>query len=362
MTTIADYFDVVVIGGGPAGCVTAMLLARSGLSVAVLDRSQTGRFCIGETLSPQASRLIANLELCEEFEAQRHRPSPGIVSVWGDKEPLATDFLFSPDGCGWHIDRPKFNTMLLEAATRAGAAFFGEVNVAECVKEGERWRLSLSHKCLSYTLNCRFVVDASGRCSAGAFGFSKRVVRDRLVAVAGLSAPARAASPSDYTLVEAVDEGWFYSALLPCGDYILAYMTDADLYAAARHRSSSFLENQLSKAPHTRERIERVPAMVALCSAITTLRTTVAQHDWIAVGDAARSYDPLSGLGLWTALKTASEAAPLIVALLEGNLTCANEYESANRKAFAQYLKAHRIYYGRERRWHQSKFWARRRE
>ena len=360
MTAMPDCCHVVVMGGGPAGCVTAMLLARAGCSVVVVDKCRTGGFCVGETLSPKASRIIANLGLSEAFRAQGHRASPGIVSVWGDAEPLATDFLFSPWGCGWHIDRSKFNAMLLEAAINAGAAFSGETEVTACVEEHHGWYLSLARQNLSRTLKCSLVVDARGRCSPAVFGFPRGTKMDRLVAVAGLSAPAPGTCLSDYTLVEAVDEGWFYSAMLPRGDYIVAYMTDADLYAAGRQRSNAFLADQISKAPHTQERIDRVPAALTLYSAITTLRDTVIRRNWIAVGDAARSYDPLSGLGLWTAMKTASDAAPVIMAMLDGNLTDAIEYESANREAFALYLKAYRTHYGRERRWPQSKFWARR--
>ncbi len=112
-----ERFDVAVMGAGPAGSVTAMLLARSGLSAALLDKSRSGKFNIGETLPPQASRLLAELELSEAFQAQAHRPSPGIVSVWGSAEPKTTDFLFSPYGNGWHIDRPKFNALLVAGAT-----------------------------------------------------------------------------------------------------------------------------------------------------------------------------------------------------------------------------------------------------
>jgi flavin-dependent dehydrogenase len=357
---MSNRFDIVVIGAGPAGCVTAMLLARSGCSVAIVDRPPTGRFRIGETLPPQASRLLADLDLTQTFLAQQHRPSPGLVSVWGSAEPSANDFLFSPHGCGWHIDRPKFNAMLLEAATIAGAAFFAEARIAQCMEEHDGWCICVSREDHPRTLKCRFIVDASGRRSAGAFGFPPRIVLDRLIAIAGLAHPARSAHVSDYTLVEAVEDGWFYTALLPCGDYILAYLTDADIYAAGRQRSISFLENQLSNAPHTRERVEQLPPNVALFSAITTFRNTVLRRNWIAVGDAARSYDPLSGLGLWTAMKTASEAAPVIIRLLEGEVTAGIDYELANRQAFAQYRKARRTYYGLERRWPQSEFWLRR--
>jgi flavin-dependent dehydrogenase len=355
-------FDVVVIGGGPAGSIVAMLLARRGCSVAFVDKSRSGRLCVGETLPPQASRVIAELGLSEAFWAQEHRPAPGILSAWGSLELRANDFLFSPYGNGWHINRPKFNAMLVEAAARAGALFFGETGIEECTEDDEGWSIRASQDDIHLTLKCRFVVDASGRRPAAAFGLSRRIVFDRLIAVAGLCPPARGACPSDYTLVESVDEGWFYSALLPCGEYILTYMTDGDLYAAGRKRSSSFFENQLAKAPQTAGRTQPVLATVGLFCAVSSVRDTVARANWLAVGDAARSYDPLCGLGLWTAMSMAAEAAPVISDLLGGNASSLLDYERANHRAFAQYRKAYQAYYSQERRWPESPFWLRRQQ
>jgi flavin-dependent dehydrogenase len=360
MAAVPDRFDVVVIGGGPAGSITAMLLARSGCSVAIVDQPRGGGMSIGETLPPQASKLITALGLSGKFQAQGHRPSPGIVSVWGSAEPWANDFLYSIHGNGWHIDRRKFNAMLTEEATGAGAVFFEAAEIEDCAQDDRGWCLRVSRSGAPHALTCRFAVDARGRCPAGAFGPSRRTVFDRLVAVAALCPPAPHHSPSDYTFIEAVDEGWFYSALLPSSEYIVAYMTDGDIYAAARSRNPAYLENQLAKAPNTRERIAGALPNFRSFSAVTSPRASVAQPTWLAVGDAARSYDPLSGLGLYTAMSMASEAAPIVMELLEGNKKRIADSEHSNREAFAQYQQVRQDYYAKERRWPNSDFWCRR--
>src|SRR4051794_39221405 len=112
-------FDIVVIGAGPAGSLTAMLLAREGGRVALFDGKPSAIFSIGETLPPQVSQLLADLGLFERFYTQGHRRSPGIVSAWGTAEPLTADYLFSTNGDGWHIDRAAFNQLLKEAAIDA---------------------------------------------------------------------------------------------------------------------------------------------------------------------------------------------------------------------------------------------------
>jgi flavin-dependent dehydrogenase len=274
---------------------------------------------------------------------------------------MVNDFLFGPYGKGWHIDRAQFNMLVAAAAQRAGTVFFNELRIGQCTSDRLGWTIAASHKDSSCALRCRFLVDATGRSPTGRFGFPKRTVFDRLIAIAGLSPPRAASWASEYTLVEAVEQGWFYSALLPCGEYILAYMTDADLYAAGRQHSTSYLEEQFARAPYTRERIACFPQSVAFFSAVTAVRESLIRDNWLAVGDAARSYDPLSGVGLLTAMSMASEAAPVIMRALDGDCAVAFDYERANGAAFDQYREARLSYYGLEARWPESEFWMRRR-
>jgi flavin-dependent dehydrogenase len=355
----ACAFDVIVLGGGPAGCVTAMLLARRGFAVAVVDRPASRPFAIGETLPPQASRLLAELDLTDRFRLLSSLPSSGIISVWGNDTPEVNDFIFSVQGNGWHIDRSAFNRMLAETADDAGATFFHNARISACKDNESGWCAAISTSEGPHTLQCRFVVDARGRGARGSFGFPGRIVFDSLIAVAGLAPPRRFAVASDFTLIEAVDQGWFYSVFLPCGQYMMAFMTDTDLYASGRARSKDFVTIQLANAPRTLERIEAAPESIAVFSAVTSIRETASRPNWLAVGDAAVSHDPLSGQGLLGAMKMARRAvSPIAIAL--GGRDVSGAYENDNRNAFAHYLHAYKTYYGSERRWPESPFWRRR--
>src|SRR5207249_2854546 len=152
--------------------------------------------------------------------------------------------------------------------------------------------------------------DATGRASTCRFGFPRRTVFDRLVAAARHAPAEQDRGMSDHTLVGAVDSGRVYSALLPSGGFMLVFFKDADLYSAGRASSLSFLSDQLGKAPLTLERIASIPASMAVCPALTSIReSVVVRSNWVATGDAARSYDPLCGLGLTSAMNTAIRAA-----------------------------------------------------
>jgi flavin-dependent dehydrogenase len=343
-------FDAVVIGGGPAGSVTAMLLARRGVNVAVFDRAHPGEFCVGETLPPRATDVLERLGLLPAFQQQHHYPSHGIISVWGRDGSATTDFLANTQSNGWHLDRPAFNSMLLAAAEQSGARVYRDYAIKECTEDDRGWQIDRS-------FHARVIVDAGGR-RPNDLGFPRRMVLDRLIAAAGL-APSRG-EVSPYTLVEAIDEGWFYSAMLPRGEYIVAYLTDGDLYAAGSSRSPEFFREQLAKAAQTSARLAAAPAEPAVVTAVTSVRDPAVRRNWIAVGDAARSYDPLSGLGLWNALDMATKAAPVILDMLKGHTAFAEEYERTNRLVFAQYRETQRSYYRLEQRWPESEFWRRR--
>src|SRR5437667_12701405 len=101
----APRWDVAVVGGGPAGAVTAMLLARAGQTVVVLDRSTGNRSSMGETLPPVANALLREIGIAESFSKQGHTPAEGIVSVWSGSVPPVHAFFVSAKGGGGNLDR-----------------------------------------------------------------------------------------------------------------------------------------------------------------------------------------------------------------------------------------------------------------
>lgn len=358
-------YDVAIIGGGPAGTATAIALSRAGQSVALLERSNYDQVRIGETLPPIARIPLTGLGVWDRFIEQEHAPSPATVSAWGQAELEENHFIFNPHGHGWHLDRQRFDEMLAASASEAGADVFRGARMTSCQPHGpEGWQVEFTHAGITQQLHAGFMVDATGRASllARQQG-AKRIRCDRLSAVIGLFTAPASDSEQDYrTLVESAADGWWYSARLPQSQLVVAYMTDADLLPQGQTGLHEYWRTQLGKTVHTRFHVSALPLdkPLRLAAAGSELLDRMGGQNWLAVGDAALSFDPLSSQGIYQALKNGLLAAEAIKERQGGDRTRMNELSLELRKSFHQYWQMRLAQYGREQRWRDSVFWQRR--
>lgn len=350
---------MLIVGGGPAGAATALALRRSGRSVVVLECSRRPRERVGECLSPAARRPLEALGVWDAFLADGHLPAAGMRSHWGGAEAREAHFIRNPDGPGWHLDRRRFDARLLSGAAAAGAdVLAGEAPEAVSF-DGRTWRIRTSS---GRRIAARVAVDAAGRGAPLArMAGARRVALDRLVAIAAFLPADPDAAFDRFTLVEAAAEGWWYSAPLPDGRRVVGFFTDADV--APRVRGPADFRRSLGRAPATAARVRRLPPGTAprVVSAATSRLTAVAGQAWLAVGDAAAAFDPLSSQGLETALSSALRAADAVTRHLAGDPDALPAYPSHVRETWRRYLYERARVYEREARWPDAPFWKRRR-
>ena len=206
--------DVLIIGGGPSGTAAAIVLARAGLKVALLERTVYDIQRIGETLPPQICGPLIQLGVWERFKKEGHEEAPGIVSCWGSSIPYQEDFILDPHGCGWHIDRNRFDRMLADAAGDSGADLFLATVVRDCVREeGQCWAIEAEQAGRRVRFRASYVIEAFGRASGPARIGSSRIHYDRLVgSVAFLHSRGEPDLGDPRAMIEACPEGWWYSA------------------------------------------------------------------------------------------------------------------------------------------------------
>lgn len=353
---------VIIVGGGPAGAATALSLARAGLSPILLEAQDGPLTKVGECLPPSANLLLGQLGLAERL-SRAGLPSHGNRFLWGSPVPAERDFIFGTEGTGWQLDRCEFENQLAGAAVEAGAQWLYGHRLVGCSREGAGWKLTITTRRGAKTIYADFVIDASGRAARLARLLGARRIRyDRLIGVAAYFQSGR--SEDSFTLVEATPSGWWYSALLPGGKLIAAYMTDSDLVDHAAVCRADGWPALLEAAEHTRRRVAeggRSPLISPRVLAAHTSRlSSVAGEGWLAVGDDAVAHDPLASYGISAALGSGFYAAVAAADYLGGHRSALSAYAQLIDRAFAQYLILHHDRYLAEQRWSGRPFWRRR--
>jgi flavin-dependent dehydrogenase len=359
------YFDAAVLGGGPAGIATALALIRLGHSAIVIEASEYETTRIGETLPPAVRTLLANLGLWDRFLAEKHLETFSIRSAWGKPNLYYNDFIFDPYGPGWHVNRARFDAWLASEAEKAGVVVCRRTRMLSSSKTGSgSWQFAIDSGREPAHLKARFIVDATGRastfaCKQGA----KRLALDHLVGVVGFLSPSsKTAFADNSTLVESIEEGWWYSALLPGGQVVTAYFTDADLFGRGSKLSANFWLLQLRRTKHTSARLDsfNLDSPPKVVAANTAVLGECTGNNWLAVGDAVCSFDPLSSQGIYKALDSGWGAGKAIHDHLMGTQSALSSYALRMQEQFEGYMRKRKEFYSREMRWPLSPFWKRR--
>nr|WP_217907196.1 tryptophan 7-halogenase [Massilia sp. BJB1822] len=363
--------DVLVLGGGPAGSTAALNLAPHARVLLADKRAATGSR-IGESLPAAAGRLLRDMGLEAAFLAQGHLPCQHTRSTWGSAAALEQDAMRNLDGHGWHLERDRFDAWLLEVAQQRGAAVLTDSRLVGAQwEEGAEphWRLELMRQGRALAVEARAVIDASGRNSSfSRHAGSQRHAGDKLVCGwllgrDGAAASNRGCSVGASSELHAETEGWWYTSALPGGRRLLAFYTDADLAAAQAARVPALLLARAASVPAIAALLQMQATAAdeyGFCAANSAALSSASGQAWLAVGDAALAFDPLSSQGLFNALYTGLAGAEALHRHLYGDSTALLDYQDEIGRIQRAYAAHRDIWYGMERRWPGSPFWQRR--
>jgi geranylgeranyl reductase family protein len=338
-------YDAIVVGAGPAGCASAILLAERGWSVLLLDKAAFPRPKIcGELLSPESARILDRLGVLKEVDAAG-QPIVGMRIVAPDGTRLEGRYPTDGPwrgyrGHGLAIPRLVLDRLLFDRARALPIDARERHRVTDLrVRDGAVTGVRVEDAAgRAVEVAAPLVVGADGRVSvvARALGLARphRLRRLALIQhVEGLGSLGDLGEiyvdPPDYAILNPVAAGVVNLGLVVPQAHARAF----------RGRLETFFAARLRQLRHLAPRLEGMRAAGPLLAmGPLAYRVDEPAVGGIAlVGDAAGFYDPFTGEGLYTALRSAELLAEVAhAALRAGNCSprALAPYARARRAAF----------------------------
>jgi flavin-dependent dehydrogenase len=341
MRPMAQDFDVIVAGGGPAGSSTANFLRQRGRSVLVLERERFPRFHIGESLLPLGNDIWKELGVFEDMNATFiHKPGARFIH-----EESGAEFTYYFDTAirpgrpyAFQVKRAEFDKLLLDRARVLGADVREESTVRNVdVREDGVVVTVLGKDGQSYEARAPMFVDATGRDTLVA-GKRQLKVHDDLVTTNVALFSTYAGVPREQGLEEGniiiglFDGGWYWVIPFKDGDTSVGFVLE---------KRYTKVNRGLSKLEMYEQVIGGLPHLSKLMSGAKRILEVDSQANWsyratqfyadrvLLVGDAAAFVDPLFSTGVLLAVNGAKFAAEHIdSALTDGR------YEAARFAAY----------------------------
>jgi flavin-dependent dehydrogenase len=345
-----ENYDVAIIGGGPAGSTAAILLAKVGRKVIVLERDKFPRFHIGESLLPFSMATFARLGLLEKLQAGFVEKYGGEIAEAGGEK--ATKFYFK-DGFGARTDRSyqvlrsEFDKMLLDHARENGAEVHEETSVDEVTFSNGNCQLRVSGR-KAGNVEATYVIDASGRNSVIGTKFKLKKNYEHLKKLslfAHYEGVAREAG-IDGTLTRMVRtlHSWFWVIPLKGDRTSIGVVLDTAEFKKSKLSPEDFFERALQEQPLLRERIGNGRRISEVYSAAdySFRNEKLAGDRWLLAGDAAGFIDPVFSSGVFLAVFSGEKAADTVQeALKHPKRRCRlfTRYERAVNRAMDVYLR-----------------------
>ncbi|HJO04356.1 MAG TPA: NAD(P)/FAD-dependent oxidoreductase [Acidobacteriota bacterium] len=317
--------DVLVIGGGPAGCTAATLLAHQGHRCLVVERARFPRYHIGESLIPQTYATLDRLGLLPAMKASSfpEKHSVRFVAPSGtESDPFYFNETVPGDGSRtWQVDRATFDQLCLDNARSAGVQVVEGTGARQVLFDGDR---AVGARVADDTgkevdIRARVVVDASG--------FATLMGRqlDLRGPVPGLDKGTAwsywrggrrgdGLDAGETTIFLIPERGWFWYIPLPDDIVSVGVVASPDYLFDEGDDMEAIYAREVGRCRPLAERLQGAEQVEPVRGAphLAYLNRQTCGDGWVMIGDARAFLDPIYSSGLFLALGSAELAADCI--------------------------------------------------
>jgi len=324
----ANDFDVLVIGGGPAGSTVSSLLAEKGWKVALLEKDIHPRFHIGESLLPMNLPILERLGVLEQVK------EIGIVKYGAefnsDYHPNQTRTYYFKNAINknhphaFEVRRSEFDHLLLKNCATKGVRVQENTRVTDidfkpkdsCTvmatgPDGDKqeWR-------------ARFVIDASGRSTflSSKFGYKIRHPKHNSAAIFGHfdNVVRRTGDDEGNISIYWFKHGWFWMIPLKDGAMSVGAVCLPEYFKNKKSKLDDFLWETIKLCPEVYERMKdsTMDGNARGTGNFSYLSTKMHGDKYIMVGDSYAFVDPVFSSGVFIAMSSACNASDAVDAYL----------------------------------------------
>lgn len=340
MTETTLQVDCCISGGGPAGMMLGLLLARAGVSVVVLEKHRDFlRDFRGDTIHPSTLELMHELGLLEEFLQLPQQKTAKLMAQVGEQTLTIADFTRLPVKCGYIAFMPQWdflNFLASKARAYRGFRLHMQAKVVDIIeRDGVVTGVRAEIPDGTMSVHCQLVVGADGRTSkVRAKARLTPMVLGAPMDVLWFSIPRNATDPAQ--AMGRFDAGRIFIMInrgnyWQCGFVIAKGSADA-----VRARGlPAFRDETARLAPFLRDHVATIADwdQVKLLTVGVDRLETWYRPGVLCIGDAAHTMSPVGGVGINLAVQDAVAAANILAQpLLDGTLRTGHLRQVQNRR------------------------------
>ncbi len=360
--SLPEETTVVVVGGGPAGSAAGSYLAKAGVDHVILERERFPRHHVGESLVGATNRVLNEIGVLDKLDQEGFVHKRG--AVWVPKSGRnITELTILPDprfgglDYTFHVDRARFDKILLDHAASLGSCVAEETVVTEVLTEGERVTgVKARRNGEVQEIRARFVIDASGR---GTFlGSRFRLKRkdpifDQYAVYSYFKGVDRGRQETaNYIHIHFLPtrRGWCWQIPISPELSSIGVVTERADFKRDGRDPAAYFKRHIQTQPELSRRLADATQtdVFRVDGDYSYSMDKLSGPGFVLIGDAARFVDPIFSSGVSVALRSAKFAVDALIPALRGERSeeeARAEYEANLSAGIRTWYDFIRIYY-----------------